>query len=230
MSVEKVYEHFFKPEVRKQGQEYFAQGLVQISNASDTQVQGFIKVSAGPKVTFYSTDIASPTFTVNCTCPVSSKGNFCKHIWAVLLVVESKYPDFLDSKNNIEKGSSESGSLGAKKESPFKAKQDDYRKQQYEKQKLRAKEQRQAIKQSKKTDQQRAKSSSAVSSLKLSADAEAAVKYFEDNGFSLGSPVSEELLRNAKRDLSRIFHPDKGGTHEESVTLNQHYEVLAALF
>jgi hypothetical protein len=36
----------------------------------------------------------------------------------------------------------------------------------------------------------------------------------------------KDILAEAKRKLSRIFHPDKGGTHEESVELNQNCEIL----
>ena len=36
----------------------------------------------------------------------------------------------------------------------------------------------------------------------------------------------EEILKTAKKQLSRVFHPDKGGSHEEMVTLNANFDVL----
>ncbi|NJM09449.1 MAG: hypothetical protein HC883_00680 [Bdellovibrionaceae bacterium] len=52
-----------------------------------------------------------------------------------------------------------------------------------------------------------------------------ALVYFKDNGFPLDPPELADLV-NAKKILSRVFHPDKGGSHEEAITLNQNYEIL----
>ena len=40
------------------------------------------------------------------------------------------------------------------------------------------------------------------------------------------APWDEEALKNAKKKLSRVFHPDIGGSHQESVDLNVNYDIL----
>ena len=40
--------------------------------------------------------------------------------------------------------------------------------------------------------------------------------------------VTLEALLQAKKLLSRVFHPDKGGTHEETVELNHHFAIISA--
>ncbi|UYL07644.1 hypothetical protein B9G69_011360 [Bdellovibrio sp. SKB1291214] len=216
MSVEKLYEHFFKPEVRKQGREDFAAGLAVLSVAGDARIEGYVKASKPVKVLFVAESIASTSFTVDCMCSSAAKGTFCKHIWAILLQTEKKHPDFLDSKTNLEKGS-----LCEVVESPFKAKQAEFKKLQYQKQKERAKAQRQEIK-------NRAKgiSSKTAKGTTFSQDVNAAFEFFSVNGFPMENALDEESLKNAKKVLSRVFHPDKGGTHDESVLLNQHYQIL----
>jgi hypothetical protein len=132
-------------------------------------------------------------------------------MWSVLLSVEKNYPDFLTSKTNIEKASSPTP-----KNSAFKEKQADYKKLQYEKQKLRANKF--------KADKKKQKLSAEEPALPL--HAEAALKFFLENGFPLEKPIKEEGLNNARKKLARIFHPDLGGSHEETVILNKHYDIL----
>lgn len=216
MSVESSWGHFFKPEVRKSGRAFFDEGAVVLSVTSDTGIQGYVKGTSSSKVTLKADSIADPTFYADCSCPASTKGNLCKHIWAVLLQTEKKYPDFLDSKKNIEKAE-----RAPQPESPYKAKQAEYRKQQYEKQKVRAKEQRLAKKKSKQAPEETPSFPPAI---------EEALEFFHQNGFPLQDPVDAELLKEAKKKLSRVFHPDKGGTHEEAVTLNRYYDVLTTFF
>ncbi|WP_413581949.1 hypothetical protein [Bdellovibrio sp. HCB288] len=216
MSVESLYQHFFKPEVRKQGQEEFAAGLAVLSVAGDARIEGYVKASKPVKVLFVAESIASNTFTVDCMCSSAAKGTFCKHIWAILLQTEKKHSDFLDSKTNLEKGS-----LFEVVESPFKAKQAEFKKIQYQKQKERAKIQRQEIKKKAKGI-----SSKIASGTTFSQDVNAAFEFFSLNGFPMENALDEEALKNAKKVLARVFHPDKGGTHDESVILNQHYQIL----
>ncbi len=216
MSVESAYEHFFKPEVRKQGREDLAEGLAVMSVAGDARIEGYVKASKPHKVLFVAENIASSTFTVDCSCSSANKGSFCRHIWALLLLTEKKHPDFLDSKTNLEKGS-----LFAVVESPFKAKQAEFKKLQYQKQKERAKAQRQEIK-----NKAKGLSNKTVKGTTFSQDVNAAFEFFSLNGFPLENSLDEESLKNAKKVLSRVFHPDKGGTHDESVLLNQHYQIL----
>ncbi|QDK45985.1 hypothetical protein DOM22_12900 [Bdellovibrio sp. ZAP7] len=216
MSVEKLYEHFFKPEVRKQGREEFAAGLAVLSVAGDARIEGYVKASKPVKVLFVAESIASSSFAVDCMCSSAAKGTFCKHIWAILLQTEKKHPDFLDSKTNIEKGS-----LFEVVESPFKAKQAEFKKIQYQKQKARAKEQRQQIK-----NKAKGVSSKSPKGTTYSQDVNTAFEFFSLNGFPLENNLDEESLKNAKKVLARVFHPDKGGTHDESVILNENYQIL----
>ncbi|MGZ5280476.1 MAG: SWIM zinc finger family protein, partial [Pseudobdellovibrionaceae bacterium] len=190
------------------------------------------------RVSLSADDVASELFTATCSCPAASKGTLCKHIWATLLTVEDKRPDFFDGKQEIEKKSpahDEESPAPAKFSKPFikpppkplteaqiqskeayKAKQNDYRKQQYQKQKQRLKD----IKQDKK------KSKNALPAPTLPEDVERAMAYFSDNGFPLENPPRSETVQLAKKKLSRIFHPDIGGSHDEILELNKHCETI----
>lgn len=212
MSLTQALEHFFKPEVRNSAIEFIRKNAVVISVGSDTLIEGYVKGSASIKVSLKAETIQSDTFYADCNCPSSKKGQLCKHIWAMLLWTENKYPDFLSSKQNIEKKSSQKNP----KQSAFKAKQDDYKKQQYQKQKLRNK----AIKDEKK------KSKFAQAKPDYPEDVEKALLFFAENGFPLQIPFEEDALKNAKKKLSRVFHPDIGGSHQESVDLNVNYDIL----
>lgn len=206
------WENFFKPEVVHRGREEFERQLVSVSAGSDTRIQAYVRATPLIRVNFFSESIASPIFNADCSCSSSARGVLCRHIWATLLQVQKTHPDFLDSKITIEKANS-----GAKVESPQKAKQVAYQKQQYEKQKLRAKEQRQEIK---------TKKRGLAIAPKYPEEVVAALKFFEMNGFPMENEIDVEVLKNAKKELAWIFHPDKGGTHLESVDLNSHYDVL----
>ncbi len=212
MSLTAALEHFFKPEVRNSGSEFVNKNAVVISVGSDTLIEGYIKASTSIKVSLKAKAIEDENFNADCSCPSSKKGQLCKHIWALLVWTETKYPDFLSSKNNIEKKSSED----SPKQSAFKAKQDDYKKQQYQKQKLRNK----AIKDEKKKNKFQPERPT------YPEDVEQALQFFAVNGFPLEIPFEEEDLKTAKKKLSRVFHPDIGGSHQESVDLNVNYDIL----
>ncbi len=231
MSSEKQWEHFFKPEVRKQGQELNRRGAVSLSIAGDARIEAFVRASTGAKVSFTTESISSELFTVDCNCSAAGKGQFCKHIWATLMKVQDSHPDFLDAKTEIEKGSG-TAQFSQPKSKPLqtevrtqaaealKARQSEYRKEQYQRQKARLKNQRDGQSLSAKS------SKLAAFAPEHPADVQMALKYFAENGFPMEESISEENLRNAKRLLSRIFHPDKGGTHEEILTLNQNFDIL----
>ncbi len=211
MSVNK-WAHFFKPEVLKQGTSYFEAGDVFLKIAGDTQIQAYVKGSSPIKVFFNSSSIASPSFEVDCNCSSSNKGQLCKHIWATLLEVERKHPDFLDSKKELHKIHKESEENDKKEQ--LKAKQSDYRKVQYQKQKLKAQKQKFA--------KRGLKAAGPV----YPEPVQKALTYFSENGFNFTTPIDPEELANARKILARVFHPDKGGTHEEVLLLNQNFELL----
>jgi hypothetical protein len=233
-----AFEHFFKPEVRAAAEGMVADGAVYLKLGSDTQIDANVKATPVVKVAFRARAIADEEFTADCTCSASKKGQYCKHIWATLLVAIEKSPDFFDSKKTISKVDGFSIAAAAKASSPksdsqraaqavteqrqaeFKQKQSDYRKDAYQKQKVRAKEFKAA------RDGQ-ASGKSKLSSF-LPGDVQTALKYFEENGFPLAVPVDPGALGNAKRILSRVFHPDKGGTQAEILELLKHADVLLA--
>ncbi|MEZ0392122.1 MAG: SWIM zinc finger domain-containing protein [Pseudobdellovibrionaceae bacterium] len=205
---------YFKPEVQKNGEDYFRKGLVHLSIASDTQVQAFIKAGTGARVHLAAVAISSSEMTARCTCPIFSKGSLCKHIWATLLAVEKKHPDFLDSKSEIV-ATVAAESPGT---SERKAKQAEFKKAQSARLKERNQQQRLEKKQLKRSAQQ------AVPS--YPPEVQAAFDYFDENGFPLKDDLSEESIRLAKKKLARIFHPDLGGHHKEITTLNHYSEIL----
>jgi hypothetical protein len=209
--LEKKWEHFFKPEVRKAGRDLLAKKIVVLGIASDRHIEAFIRSSTAYKVVFKSDSIASPEFTVDCNCSLAKKGQFCKHIWATLVLACQESGDFFDSKKTIEKKTNPK--LVSQKQIEFKNKQNEYRKQLYQVQKNRAKNLKE-------------KKASQAFQADLPAEVLAATKYFQQNGFPMDLPFQPEAINNAKRILSRIFHPDKGGSQEEILTLLAHADVL----
>ncbi len=230
MSTEDTFGNLFKPEVKSSGRKLFAQEKVSLGTQSDTAIQAYIRVSPPFKVKFTTLDISSTTFSVECNCPVAKKNRYCKHVWATLLCVEENYPDFLSNKTDIESlnatipASEPNIKLNIKTEKQTayqeasKERANAYRKEQYQKQKARLKEKKQ---------EQKGKGTTSVASYPVAV--EAACAYFEQNGFPM-NPPSNDIFLQAKRKLSRLFHPDKGGTHDEFVELNHHCEALQLYF
>ncbi len=223
MSIEDTFGSLFKPEVKSSGRKLVAQEKISLSTQSDTSIQAFVRVAPPFRVKFSTEEISSKTFSVECSCPTARKNRFCKHVWATLLFVEENYSDFLTEKTEIENLNS-SAEPKIDKQSAFKEsaklRASEHRKEQYQKQKARVKEK----KREQKGNQQ------SHSSQSHSPEIEAALAYFSQNGFPMPSGPTKEIIVEAKRKLSRLFHPDKGGTHEESVELNQNCEVLLHLF
>ena len=220
----KILEHYFKPEVRSRGEDYYDEDAVYLSQATDTHITGVIKASPPIRVKLSSSSISDSTFAADCSCSSSQKGQLCKHIWGTILTAALDYPDFFDSKTDLVKAdASESKSKkrevsASQKEfqEKLKTKQSENRKQQYQKLK----------------SEKKSKKSSASAAVKRPAyneSVEAALKYFSENGFDLGHPIKIESLRSAKKILSRVFHPDKGGSHEEVLALNNNFDLLEKL-
>ena len=223
MSVEDTFGSFFKPEVKSSGRKLVAQEKVSLSSGSDTGVQAYVRVAPPSKVTFSADEVGSTSFTAECNCPVAKKDRFCKHIWATLLCAEERYPDFFIGKTEMNQMQSTSGSESGTKASyqeTANQRASEYRKAQYQKQKTNAKE---------KKRQQKGHLHS-VSQSAFTPEVEAALAYFTDNGFPMPEGPSKEIMSEAKKKLSRFFHPDKGGSHDESVVLNQNCEVILGFF
>lgn len=219
------WEHFFKPEVRAQGRRIFNAKKVSSRQVSDTEVQAFVKDTSGFKVLCKSLKVASLKLNVNCSCPQFQRGQFCKHIWATLLKIEDAHSDLLECKTELHRADEPQSSAPKAKEkkentvtqteiqAAYKLKQKAYRKQAYEKQKQRLKD----IKASKKT---------VFPAEKYSEPVQKALDYFAENGFPMDTSLTQENLALAKKKLSKVFHPDLGGSHDEILELNQNLNEL----
>lgn len=230
MSLEN-WEHFFKPEVRNSGRAFVSKGQVALMRPSDTQAQAYIRTSSSFKVMFQSSSIDSPTLTASCTCPQAKKGQFCKHMWAALVVIEEKNPDFFSCKTDLQTQTNEAdfsnkkldvknevapkvSQAWADSQAAYKLKQAERRKQQYQLQKERA----QKFK--------KARSSKTQVASDFPQEVEDALRYFSENGFQLKESLDADSIGLARKKLARVFHPDHGGSHDEIVQLNNFTEIL----
>lgn len=99
------------------------------------------------------------------------------------------------------------------KKEKLKAKQALYRRQQYQKQKQKLKKLKEARK--KPTIQ-----------FVYPKEIESALLFFSGNGFQLAEDLTLLAVQNARVLLSRVFHPDRGGSHQEMLELNKNAELL----
>lgn len=227
MALHENLEQFFRSDVRNAGRRFYTDEKVSASQPSELEVQAFVRGSNGFKVSLKTESFESGVVLADCTCPDARKGRLCKHVWAALLKTEEKLPDFLEAKTEIQKAESVSAATAATQARPpsetqvaareaAQAKQAEYRKAQYQKQKERAREIRLAK-----------KGHTVVKTRPvLPEDVEAAIAFFAANGFEIKFPMEISELALAKKQLSRVFHPDKGGSHDEILELNNHYDVL----
>ncbi len=231
MSFEDKWDQFFKPETRSSGRVYLSKDKISSSQPSDTEVQAFIRGTSPFKITLKCESIDSQFIVADCTCPSSKKGQLCKHIWAALLKTQQSHPDFLEEKTDIakkqnlpelnENKSSKPTTAHTQSESQIAfqkklaEKQASYRKEQYQKQKQRLKEQKSAKKEK-----------PTFAQPTFSKEVQASLNFFKANGFILEPPFHMDVLSFAKKRLSRIFHPDIGGTHAEILELNKHFAIL----
>jgi hypothetical protein len=217
--IDSTWSPFFIAEIRSSGRKLFVSQKVSISSASDTEIHAYVRASPPVKVLFHSDSAGSPSFVAGCSCPMGKKRQFCKHVWATLLATDADHPDYLATRRSIEKPSEAPEPAPDAREDAqaswqetAKARAAEYRKDQYQRQKERKKAEK--------------GKSSKLSTRTLSPEVEEALAYFDANGFAMPEGPDEEILGEAKRKLSRVFHPDKGGSHEEIVELNRNYERL----
>ena len=221
MAVE-TWTPFFNSSARSGGDRYFTEGKVSFSQPSSTEIVAYVKPSSSFKVTLQTDSLQNKNILTDCTCPASKRGQLCKHIWAACRAVLEKSPEFFEDKNEIQKKQSSvqskplSESVSQARleaQAAFKAKQNAYRKEQYQKQKQRLKEQKTSQKSSRHTPS-------------MPEEVTTALAYFSANGFSLEKSLNEDAVYLARKKLSKIFHPDAGGSHNESLELNHNSEVL----
>lgn len=231
-----IGEHFFKPEVRSAGQTLYNQGKFSISKPSDTEVTALIRGITPVKVSFKTKTVSSSVIYMDCNCPSGKKNLFCKHMWALLLVCDEKYPEFLDEKTDIEKMNSETKEENFKpkpnlqtkaweeKQAALKEKQKAYLNKQKEAQSAYRKAQ--YLKQKERLKNAKKNNSDTVEELRYPSEVEKALSFFSENGIELRSALKPEIIGAAKKKLARVFHPDMGGSHEEILKLNEFSEVL----
>lgn len=236
MDLESKFAHVFKPEVRKQGRELVDKNVISISNLSDTRVEAFVAVSAAARVVLSATDISSESMTAVCNCSAFAKGQYCKHIWGTLLKAEASGADFLESKSDVGRGEvtakavpklqprmappiseERQRALNERKEAD-RARASEYRKAQYQRYKTAQKD--------RKRGSSAAEKHSAFQTPEAPDEVRDAIAYFEANGFQFSTPIDLDALKSAKRLLSRVFHPDKGGSHDEILALNENFDRL----
>ncbi len=214
---------FFKSEVRSAGQAFVNKGQVALMRATDTELLAYIRASTSLKVQLKSPSIDSPLLTAFCNCPLGKKGNLCKHIWATMMVVEEKNPDFFSGKTELTTADATSAPEALRpklsqtqidSQAAYKLKQADYRKQQYQLQKERAQK-------FKKT-----KNAKTPMAPLFPDNVAEALRYFSENGFALADSLSAEAVGLARKKLARVFHPDLGGSHDEILELNRFTDVL----
>jgi uncharacterized Zn finger protein len=215
--------NFFKSEVRSAGQAFVSKGQVALMRPSDTELQAYIRTSTSFKVQFKSPSIDSSQVTAFCNCPQGKKGSLCKHIWATLVVVDEKNPDFFADKTELTTSTDASAPEALRPKlsqtqidshAAYKLKQADYRKQQYQIQKERAQK-------FKKT-----KSPKTPPPSPFPDNVREALRYFSENGFELADSMTTETVGLARKKLARVFHPDLGGSHDEILELNRLTDVL----
>ncbi len=219
MSIDSQLAQYFKPALRSGGEAL--KSKVKASRPSDTEILAYIRSSSSLRVHIRCESLDSDTLNFDCSCPVFQKHQICKHLWAALLEVDKKFPDFLDGKVRLDtdtlkikaKVSVSASQLKYKVEA--QRRQSEYQKLQYEKQKLRKKESKLF-----------AKTSKFSAEALLPPAVERALSYFAENGFLMSKPLQAEEIRSTKKKLARLFHPDFGGSHEEIVALNMNFKVL----
>ena len=217
MNIDQI-ENFFKSSARSAGARLYKEAKVSFSKPSAIEVTAYVKPNY--RVSLKLDSIRSHKMLVDCNCPQSKKGEFCKHTWAAFLAVYEKAPDFFENTKEVVKKEAVVKTTPAQTESQikakaaFKIKQDTYRKEQYQKQKARAKE----FKNSKKK--------SFVETPTFPKEVQSALDYFSQNGFSFEGSLNEDSVSFARKKLARIFHPDVGGSHAESVELNSNSQIL----
>ena len=194
MPITPELEACFKPEDRTRGEDLFNRDLVNLGSASDTTVRATIKASGAPRVALNTEDVTSTSFSAECTCPPFKKGHLCKHIWATLLKLDSREADFLNAKTDAS----------AVEKAAAAPKRNDAQRERAEQFKEKAKALR----------RERKGLAPKATRPEYPGEVEEALTYFRENGFDLAADLDLDRALEAKRALARIFHPDRGGTHD----------------
>src|SRR5678815_3941515 len=87
MSLKSRFAPQFNPKIRDRGVAYFRAGAVKILENSDHYLLARVK---GTTDYFVELSLTLNSLDVACTCPYFASGEDCKHIWATMLIADSK--------------------------------------------------------------------------------------------------------------------------------------------
>lgn len=206
----------FKPQDRKNGEDLYRKGSVRTGSCSDTEVHCYLSSPGSHRVKLSSDGLTSSVIYTNCSCSSGKKGRLCKHVWATIIELDSQGADFLAEKTEVEPGSAQPESEAVL---AAKARQLAYQKQIREK-----------IKAQKKQKLKKPKNEIDAKKVVYPTKIEEAIQYFTSNGIDITKNLDVESIGGARKKLAMVFHPDKGGTHEEILRLNKYYEILTKYF
>ena len=82
MDIASRFANYFPHSIRHRGLQYSFGGLVKFGATSDSHVDGTVR---GEAEYDFHVNAHEKTLETWCACPFFNSGNFCKHIWAVLL-------------------------------------------------------------------------------------------------------------------------------------------------
>lgn len=87
MRLSTLYTNLFDSIIRKRGEDYFVRGKIRFRKLEPRSVVALVYGSQSYTVTFY---LSSSTLNAACDCPHYEAGNLCKHLWGVILALDSK--------------------------------------------------------------------------------------------------------------------------------------------
>ncbi len=87
MNLTTTLDRFVNPKVRKRGQHYFRGGTVRLTSCGPERAEAIVTGSIRYDVSLRRD---SQALLASCSCPYSSRGETCKHVWAVILAADAK--------------------------------------------------------------------------------------------------------------------------------------------
>lgn len=87
MRLSEIYTRLFDSGVRQRGAEYFTHGKIRFRKMEPRSV---IALAYGSESYVVTLDLSLTRLTVCCSCPHYETGNLCKHLWAVMVALDSK--------------------------------------------------------------------------------------------------------------------------------------------
>ena len=204
----------FRPEDQRAGKHLYQSGGVVLRIASDQAIGALVKQGTGYRVTLEASPLSLDLINATCSCSRGKKGRPCPHVAAAINGIEDKQPEFLIGRKQITFSTAEPVAPSA-----FQVAQTERRRAHADVQKERAREMRRT---------RRMESRGQEPIPDFPPEIAAALEYFKINGFDLAKNLTEATLREARTVLARVFHPDRGGAHQEMLELNDQFERVRA--